>query len=373
MIYLFNSAARPEYVKNVLNTLHLPSGTINLYQYESKPHKYVKKSPYENMKGEKVVISFIDRNDIEPNKNKYIPLRFGILKNYLNNQGKSYFYVELGDFVSNEGNYDSELKSSYRKELFYKEKNTEHGYLAFVGKEVVSLQNNFSSRDGWINTVKRVEHCHALKENNCVYTHFEIVDNKRSPISPYNNEYYTEYRLKINGNYRVIIDYYVPFAEETPDADILTFEFDGSIDKCIEPTTDSWGAQQSFYEGTFHRLTTRKEFYINYQLKPSNKTKAIIFADTNIHVSVVKRNLVLRMFPYFIFFIVTFFSTLISTLITSLNIGVSEIQSDSSVFERIITWISGFNPNFLYIFLAIFAAAQAMILLWINKSKSKDE
>ena len=41
MLYLFNSGARPEYVKNVLHTLHLPKGAINKYQYEIDRTNYV--------------------------------------------------------------------------------------------------------------------------------------------------------------------------------------------------------------------------------------------------------------------------------------------------------------------------------------------
>lgn len=98
MLYLFNSAARPTYVENVLNTLHLPNGAINVYQYETFDNDYIDPSIDKNMEkinGEDVIIVFIDRNDDSPNENRYIPLRRGVLRVCEKGQGKSYFYVEF--------------------------------------------------------------------------------------------------------------------------------------------------------------------------------------------------------------------------------------------------------------------------------------
>ncbi len=366
MLYLFNSGARPEYVRNVLNTLHLPNGAINTYQYESMPYDYVDSSVFSVSEGERVVISFIDRDDVEPQRNKYIPLRFGVLKKCEKNQGKLYIYVELKNFVSTESNFDSELKSSFQEKLFYKENGTEHGFLAFAGKEVVSAQNDGDAQK-WIDTVKRVMDCSKLKNSNCVYTHLTIRDKKGKAISPVSKEKDWEYNLKSNRAYKVNIDYYIPFAEETSDADIIYCEFINGGNKHIKQFKNSWGVQNGRCECDFFELNEKETLAINYLLSYTDTSKKIIYSDKSACVTVLKSCWLLKFFPFALFG----FSAFISTLIASMNDYVIEVQKNSDFLWNLVKWIFELDAVSLLMLSGACAVGQALSLLWIKKLLSK--
>jgi len=100
MIYLFNSAYRALYTRNVLNTLFIPQGGTNEYRYTVQlsiaPDSYetLKNSP----SGTPVVIVFIDR--FAKTGYRYHPLRLATLVKPREDAGRLYFRVRLGDFVA---------------------------------------------------------------------------------------------------------------------------------------------------------------------------------------------------------------------------------------------------------------------------------
>ncbi|MEN6635135.1 MAG: hypothetical protein ABFC56_04750, partial [Clostridiaceae bacterium] len=63
MLYIFNSAFRPLYRENVLNTLNLPEGIINTYQYSlsSNTKCYIDETamPTKTKPGQDVMVIFI--------------------------------------------------------------------------------------------------------------------------------------------------------------------------------------------------------------------------------------------------------------------------------------------------------------------------
>lgn len=368
MLYLFNTGARPEYVKNVLNTLHLPSGAINKYQYEGDPQNYAEGSACSTPIGEKVVISFVDRHDDEPEKNKYIPLRFGILKKYENKQGKSYFYVELKGFVSTFENFDSELKSSFKSKLFYKEKGTEHGYLAFSGKEIVSVQNDGNS-EGWIDVVRRVMECTNLLESNCVYTHFTICNKKDDVILPACEDDRWQYTLKRNETYSINIDYYIPFAEEAANANTIQFELDSDSKGIIKPHTSTWGTQNSRQKCQFIDVGRKNNLLVNYSLKSSDDSREIMFSEEQVYITFEKKNWIIRALPFVLFAI----SAFVSTLIASMKDYSVKAQEGTNVVERFIAWIAELDAIPVCIILAVCAVLEALSLLWIKNSLPKDK
>lgn len=369
MLYLFNSAARPEYVKNVLNTLHLPNGAINLYQYETNDNTYVDPSIESYKKDEKVLITFIDRNDDEPQKNRYIPLRFGVLKKHEDEQGKSYFYVELGNFVTGVESFEDELKDSFKDKLFYKENNIENGYLAFKGEVVPSVQNN-DCQDAWLETIKRVASCSKLKDNSCVYTHFELCNKKSISMTPSSKMKDWIYNLKANKEYSIKLHYYIPFANETSNADTIHCDFSNDLRNIISPVESTWGVQNGKKEYKILKTESGSELHVQYSLKCSNQDKEIVFSDSPISISFKKKSWLLKALPFPLFFISAFISTFVASMKDYAKFGAKE---SAGFFENLAKFISSFNVTQISIILAICAVIEALSLLWVTTLLSKEK
>jgi hypothetical protein len=102
MIYLFNSAYRPRYVRNVLNTLYLPENCANEYRYRftgDRPN--ISAGFYSglgNLKsGNECVVMFIDR--YAEGGYEYHPLRKAKFLGYRVQADYVYFTVQLLDFI----------------------------------------------------------------------------------------------------------------------------------------------------------------------------------------------------------------------------------------------------------------------------------
>jgi hypothetical protein len=102
MLYLFNSAYRPLYAANALNTLYLPTGYTNEYRYRHTGEpRYVSPAVFEAMPrfkaGKECVIVFVDR--YSGNGYIYYPFRFGKYVTFRNVNEYTHLTIELGDFV----------------------------------------------------------------------------------------------------------------------------------------------------------------------------------------------------------------------------------------------------------------------------------
>lgn len=103
MIYLFNSAYRTLYTRNVLNTLFLPAGSTNEYRYRVRGGETIHIAPakYDELKGsstnEEISIIFIDRFGIQGYV--YHPLRLGELVLCREEDDRLYFRVRLYDYI----------------------------------------------------------------------------------------------------------------------------------------------------------------------------------------------------------------------------------------------------------------------------------
>jgi len=102
MIYLFNSAYRALYTRNVLNTLFIPKDGTNEYRYRTRgvganiaPDSY--EAFMNSDSGEEVVITFIDR--FGDNGYIYHPLRTATLVKCYPKQDRLHFRVQLKEFV----------------------------------------------------------------------------------------------------------------------------------------------------------------------------------------------------------------------------------------------------------------------------------
>ncbi len=367
MLYLFNSAARPEYVKNVLNTLHLPNDAINIYQYETTPYNYVEKFSDIPTENEKVVIFFIDRNDNNHEANKYIPLRFGVLKKKELNQGKVYFYVQLKNFVETTDDHNLQLKSTFSNKIFYKQDEIEHGFLAFMGKEIVSLQNDGNSNN-WIDTVQRIMDCSKLKDSNCVYTHLSLYDNKKNYISPICIDKEWKYKIKSSNSYTFKLDYYIPFAKESHNADTIHFSLTESSKNIITPSENTWGVKNGKQEFNFDASNLSKNQNICYELKSSDTSKNIVFSNSNISVILKKSCWFRRTLPFLLFGVSSFISTFIAS-IKDLN----QTDISKNVLDCFANCVSNLNTSAIAAILAICAILEAISLLLIKNSLSKNK
>ena len=368
MLYLFNSAARPTYVENVLNTLHLPNGAINVYQYETFDNDYIDPSIDKNMEkinGEDVIIVFIDRNDDSPNENRYIPLRRGVLRVCEKGQGKSYFHVELKNYIVSSDDLEEKIKTSFSEKLFYVKDGKEYGYLAFRDKEI-KLPQKSNKNSPWLETVKRVMGCAKLKNNNCVYTRFNICNKKGKIVDPSSKNKEWCYTLNPKQTYRIVMDYYVPFADESPNADTVTLSFWDNSKKYVESENNSLGVQNGKWESKLIIPESQNEFInLNCSLKLTNGDVSITHFKKNVPIKFKKKSWILQLLPFVIFALSAFVSTLIASF---KDYAVTPTEEAADSVARI---ISNFDTITIAIILGVCAVLEALSLFWMKENASK--
>lgn len=368
MLYLFNSGARPEYVKNVLHTLHLPKGAINKYQYEIDRTNYVDRTiKYPSKKEvEKVLIVFIDRHDDNPDANKYIPLRYGELKRIELKESKVFFYVKLCDYISEPRNFQKKIKEKFCDKLFYKKGKKEYGHLAFKGEDIIG--DYVSDDNDWIKTVKNISECSYLKDTKCIFTKFTLKDKNSKTIAPTIKNGEWSYKLKKYDSCKMDISYYIPFAEEMPNAETVGFKANDFSKNYLNDPKQTLGAQLGSIESSLINCDDiKKDFTISYLLEPSNTNVNIEYSDKPIPFTFVKTNWFLRFIPFAIFAISTFVSTLLATL----NNHVVEVKENMTVFDTIANEISTLHATEIALYLAICAILEALSLLWVKKLVDK--
>lgn len=100
MIYLFNSARRPEYLTNVFNTQFLPIGAANEYRYNFPRHVHpalLDSLMYSRKDDGDVAVVFADR--FSPGAYSYLPLRLGRLVDTYKDGDRQFFVIHLGDYI----------------------------------------------------------------------------------------------------------------------------------------------------------------------------------------------------------------------------------------------------------------------------------
>jgi hypothetical protein len=100
VLYLFNSASNPLYLKNVLNTLYLPQGMTNIYRYVERnvaPELYA--HPESVRRSADCLVIFVDRH--HEGCYQFLPLRRGSVLNFFTEPSLRELRCEvvLGDFV----------------------------------------------------------------------------------------------------------------------------------------------------------------------------------------------------------------------------------------------------------------------------------
>ena len=158
MIYLFNSAIRPKYVRNVLNTLYLPQGCSNEYRYrhdESEPSvSAALMSKLESrLTDTDCIFIFIDRYGDKGYV--YHPLRRAKLLGFRVAEGRLYAKVELATFI-----YPRDLPQLQRSLIGQLEsgglarltqndpENTNDGYYIMESDDIFGKRGEFYEGDG---------------------------------------------------------------------------------------------------------------------------------------------------------------------------------------------------------------------------------
>jgi len=198
MLYFFNSAYRPLYTRNVLNTLFLPRGCTNEYRYKhTGDPRYIPASLFAGLQAlpaqSDCVIIFIDR--FGPNGYTFHPLRFG--KYVLNRDVNQYihFRVSLDQFV-----YPRE-RDSFNRSLVQAlgpfglpsltggdPRNTHDGYYAIQSETVFGNNDEFQTGEiAWNSAVEALSQTTAFATNNeqsPLFLRLEIQTRKRKILTP---------------------------------------------------------------------------------------------------------------------------------------------------------------------------------------------
>jgi hypothetical protein len=175
MIYLFNSAYRALYTRNVLNTLFIPKGGTNEYRYRAKGAiNHIAADSYGDFvnaaSNEPIAITFIDR--FGDAGYVYHPLRIGKLVTCREEQDRLFFRVILEDFVypRDFGRFNRAITQSLgprelpclRGSDPFK---ADDGYYAIKAGSLFTTVNDFHwGDDAWENAVENLRKTRAFIE-----------------------------------------------------------------------------------------------------------------------------------------------------------------------------------------------------------------
>lgn len=177
MIYLFNSAYRSLYTRNVLNTLFIPKGGTNEYRYRARGAiTHIAADSYGDFikaaSSEPVAIIFIDR--FGNTGYIYHPLRMGRLVTCREEQDRLYFRVNLEEYVypRNFATFNQVIKRSLGPMGLpclkgNDPRKTDDGYYAIKAGSLFTVVNDFHwGEDAWKNAVEELCKTQAFTERN---------------------------------------------------------------------------------------------------------------------------------------------------------------------------------------------------------------
>jgi len=174
MIYLFNSAFRPRYVRNVLNTLYLPEHCTNEYRYRFTGDKpSISAGFYSGLEslqsGIECIMTFIDR--YAEGGYTYHPLRKARFLGYRVVADYVYLKVELLDFIYPQNplrfkeNLIAQLQDKGMPRLTEGNPEYQHdGYYAIESDSIFGRFEDFKTKDdAWTNAVTALSSTKALR------------------------------------------------------------------------------------------------------------------------------------------------------------------------------------------------------------------
>lgn len=197
MIYLFNSAYRSLYSRNILDTIFLPEGCTNEYRYKVQgdvihisPEIY---SQLKNMKkDEPVAIIFIDR--YHEGGYVYHPLRLGNLVACYEADARFYFKIQFKEYIY-PIDQDSFHKNIIRSLGQYgipkltgnDPDHVDDGNYAIIAGSIFDHNDYYSGDDAWQNIIRNLKDTSVFtdsEEKKHIYLKYQVCTTKQSLINP---------------------------------------------------------------------------------------------------------------------------------------------------------------------------------------------
>jgi hypothetical protein len=250
MIYLFNSAARELYKKNVLNTLLLPIGFENEFRYTfQNGHNYVDdkilRNEYKFKKEEskKIMIVFIDRD--HPSGYYFYPFRMAKYLSHRTEGNQVLFKVQLEEYIfpKNIQQFNDTFKQRFLTTGLPQKSVTDpalssDGYFALTGDSVIAANDLFTGDKAWVNFIDAAALCNAFGNNSTMSTIFPKLtvykdDNFTKPLKPTRKKNSSFLKLRKNSRYTLKYSYRFPI-KNTHNQASADFEIDLPNDIILE-------------------------------------------------------------------------------------------------------------------------------------------
>lgn len=380
MLFLFNSAAKPEYVKNLLSTLSLPSGAINEYQYSqtSSDYNYVDVSADpnggNNLKGIDVLILLMDKSKAPF---MYYPLRKGSLISAESRAGRVYYKVELGDYVFSEeiSQFNLFLQNNFGEYLFSEihDKNgmrVSKGYYAFAYDGDISA-HIMTGEDNWIKIVHQIERCENLeKDSHCVFTKISIKDGEKI-LMPSRREKEWFYKLKLLKKYSVAIDYY--FSEESECEAECSLKTPSDLVQ-IDPQTYETGNRQGVVYFTLHTKQFGKGSIMQGFSQGNREAKALLRAahkPLEFKIGINRKRVIFVAILLAILFVCNVTATINADAVF-LHYGTQIDKDGMGFYQKCILWLANLVNDYCEIVPTIAASISAVVtaaIAWIFGKK----
>jgi hypothetical protein len=225
MIYLFNSAFRTRYIRNVLNTLYLPDHCVNEYRYKftgDKPN--ISAGFYSglgNLQTEvDCVVIFIDR--YAEGGYRYHPLRKGKLLGHRVEADYLYLKVELLEFIyprnlqQFNGSLFGQLSNHGMPRLTdEKPENPHDGYYAIQSDSIFGHFEDFKTKDdAWSSAVTDLASTRALRTDDDQWPVFlkAAIQNRKdtSSLTPIVQNQTASFQLTKDEVFQLVLTYRFP-------------------------------------------------------------------------------------------------------------------------------------------------------------------
>lgn len=225
MLYPFNSAFRPLYAANNLNTLSLPAGSTNEYRYRyTGDSRNISPDFYSSLRnldsGHECVLIFIDR--FAEGGYRYYPLRFAKFVMFRQESDYVFFRVQVSDYVYprdltifNRDLVDA-LRSKGLPVLTDNDPSTAHdGFYAIQSESIFGDANLFEAGDrAWLSAVDGLASTRAYRTDNeqsPVFTRVVIKEKASTvPVTPHLRDGVGIFVLKKGRTYDLVISYKYP-------------------------------------------------------------------------------------------------------------------------------------------------------------------
>ena len=293
MIYLFNSAHRPNYTRNVAKTLFLPEGCINEYRYRFRgaktnidPTQVDEFLKFNNLRFNKedVLICFIDR--FASSGYKYHSIRKGKLIKCYKEGDRFFFKVRLLDFISPNDNkvFESHIKNIGKlPKLTDNDPNNDNdGFYAIINNDITKRKGDYIfGSDAWDKITNDIMEAKAFKSTNeqeTVFARLSIKSNQWfkkniQPIIKQDDQYF-----KIIKNHKYTLNFYYKYPNQVNNNSInLDLSTDNSIKiisaKCI--LIDNYSNNSTIIISSIKNCEDKRgnlifEFKSNQAINPNN-------------------------------------------------------------------------------------------------------